>query len=57
MKSEDNRDLDVAYNGYHGRGGPLTVQRSTWIGQLTYAFLEAGKLFGMILVHAVRQKT
>ena len=47
MKSEDNRDPDVAFNGYHGRGGPLTVQRSVWIGKLAYAFLAAAKIFGM----------
>ena len=52
IKSEDNRDLDVAFNGYHGRGGPLTVQRSTWIGQLTYAFLEAAKMFGYPVLDA-----
>ena len=46
IKAEDNRDPDVAFNGYHGRGGPLTVQRSTWVGKLAYAFLEAGQLFG-----------
>lgn len=46
MRSEDNRDPDVAYNGYHGRGGPLTVQRSVWRSPLARAFAEAGRLFG-----------
>lgn len=46
IRSEDNQDPDIAYNGYHGRGGPLTVGRSKMISPLAYAFIEAGKLFG-----------
>lgn len=52
IKAEDNRDLDIAFNGFHGRGGPLTVQRSTWIGQLAFAFLETAKLFGYPILDA-----
>lgn len=47
IKAEDNRDLDIAFNGYHGQGGPLTIQRSTWIGKIAFALLEAAKEFGM----------
>ena len=50
IKSEDNQDADIAYNGYHGRGGPLTVKRSKMISPLAYAFIEAGKLFGKLLL-------
>lgn len=46
MKAEDNRDPDIAFNGFHGRGGPLTVQRSTWIGQLAKAFLLSVQQLG-----------
>lgn len=46
IRAEDNQDPDIAYNGYHGRGGPLTVQRSKTISPLSYTFVEAGKLFG-----------
>lgn len=46
IKAEDNHDASVAYNGYHGRGGPLTVERISWVSKLSYAFLEAVRLFG-----------
>ncbi len=46
IKSEDNQDPEIAYNGYHGRGGPLTVKRGKMISPLAYAFVEAGKTFG-----------
>lgn len=46
MRSEDNQDPDIAYNGYHGRGGPLTVKRSKMRSPLADTFIEAGKMFG-----------
>lgn len=46
IRSEDNQDPDIAYNGYHGRGGPLTVGRSKVHSPLADAFIQAGKLFG-----------
>ena len=48
IRSEDNRDLDVAFNGYHGQGGPITVQRSPFVSPLAYTFLEAGNQFGRL---------
>lgn len=47
IRAEDNQDPDIAYNGFHGRGGPLTVQRSKMVSPLAYTFVEAGKQFGM----------
>ncbi|XP_027204472.2 glucose dehydrogenase [FAD, quinone]-like [Dermatophagoides pteronyssinus] len=46
IRAEDNQDPDIAYNGFHGRGGPLTVQRSKMVSPLAYTFVEAGKQFG-----------
>ncbi|XP_054157432.1 glucose dehydrogenase [FAD, quinone]-like [Oppia nitens] len=46
LKSEDNRDPNFAYNGYHGRGGPLTVQTSKTISPVAHAFVESGKYLG-----------
>ncbi len=49
LKSEDNRDPSLAFNGYHGRGGPLTVQTSKLISPIAQAFVEAGKYLGNYL--------
>ncbi|KAF7493593.1 Glucose dehydrogenase -like protein [Sarcoptes scabiei] len=46
IRSEDNQDPQYAYNGFHGRGGPLTVQTSRTISPLAHTFIEAGKYFG-----------
>ncbi|XP_013774047.1 glucose dehydrogenase [FAD, quinone]-like [Limulus polyphemus] len=46
LKSEDNRNPDIAYNGYHGRGGPLTVETPAYISPLGHRFVEAGKILG-----------
>ncbi|XP_067122989.1 glucose dehydrogenase [FAD, quinone]-like [Centruroides vittatus] len=46
IRSEDNRDPEIAYNGYHGRDGPLTVSTPPFVTDLTFAFLEAGRRFG-----------
>lgn len=47
IRSEDNQDPQYAYNGFHGRGGPLTVQTSRTISPLAHTFIEAGKYFGI----------
>ncbi|XP_077528862.1 glucose dehydrogenase [FAD, quinone]-like [Haemaphysalis longicornis] len=46
MKSEDNRDPAVAYNGYHGRGGYLTVTSPPYASPLAHAFVAAGTTLG-----------
>lgn len=45
-KSEDNQDPDIAYNGYHGRGGLMNVKRTPYKSPMAYTFLEAGKSLG-----------
>ncbi|UYV79111.1 hypothetical protein LAZ67_17001150 [Cordylochernes scorpioides] len=44
LKSEDNRDPDIAFNGYHGVGGPLSVSRPPYKTPIADAFEEAGSL-------------
>ncbi|KAI2796476.1 hypothetical protein BLOT_015768 [Blomia tropicalis] len=46
IKAEDVRDPDLAINGYHGTKGPLTVQRTTWMSQLSHTFIDSVKMFG-----------
>ncbi|XP_076324815.1 glucose dehydrogenase [FAD, quinone]-like [Tachypleus tridentatus] len=46
LKAEDNRDPSLANNGFHGRGGYLTVSTPPHVMPLAYAFIEAGKTFG-----------
>ncbi|XP_064487043.1 glucose dehydrogenase [FAD, quinone]-like isoform X2 [Ornithodoros turicata] len=46
LKSEDNTDPDIPDNGYHSRGGYLTVSRSPYSTPLAEAFLEAGEHMG-----------
>ncbi|XP_015785701.1 glucose dehydrogenase [FAD, quinone]-like isoform X1 [Tetranychus urticae] len=46
LKAEDNRDANIAYNGYHGRGGPLTVQSSPYLSPLGAAWPAAGHILG-----------
>lgn len=46
LKSEDNRDPSIAYNGYHGRGGYLTVETPQYDSALRKAWLESGGYFG-----------
>ncbi|XP_037581983.1 glucose dehydrogenase [FAD, quinone]-like [Dermacentor silvarum] len=46
IKSEDNRDPVIAHNGYHGRGGYLTVSTPPYASPLAHAFVEAGETLG-----------
>ncbi|CAK9250114.1 unnamed protein product, partial [Sphagnum jensenii] len=46
IKSEDNRDPNIAYNGYHGVGGLLTVSSPPDASPIAVAFPEAGKHLG-----------
>ncbi|XP_013775330.1 glucose dehydrogenase [FAD, quinone]-like [Limulus polyphemus] len=46
LKSEDNRNPEIAYNGYHGRGGLLTVETPNYISPLGHSFVEGGKTLG-----------
>ncbi|CAG2104016.1 unnamed protein product [Medioppia subpectinata] len=46
IKSEDNRDPSIAYNGYHGVGGHLTVSSPPDASPIATAFPEAGKHLG-----------
>ncbi|XP_022254991.1 glucose dehydrogenase [FAD, quinone]-like [Limulus polyphemus] len=46
LKAGDNRDPLLANNGFHGRGGHLTVSNPPHVMPLAYAFIEAGKTFG-----------
>ena len=50
LKSEDNRDPSIAYNGYHGRGGYLTVETPQYDSLLRKAWLESGSYFGYDMV-------
>ncbi|RWS18843.1 glucose dehydrogenase (acceptor)-like protein 3, partial [Leptotrombidium deliense] len=46
IKSEDNRDASIAYNGYHGVGGYLTVSTPAERTPIAKAFVEAGNYLG-----------
>ncbi|KAI1286912.1 Glucose dehydrogenase -like protein [Halotydeus destructor] len=46
LKSEDNRDPSIAYNGYHSVGGYLTVSSPPDVTPIAVAFPEAGKHLG-----------
>lgn len=46
MKSEDNTDTRLLTNGYHGRGGPLTVASLTDPTELGRVLPEAGRYLG-----------
>ncbi|RWS11935.1 glucose dehydrogenase (acceptor)-like protein 3 [Dinothrombium tinctorium] len=46
LKSEDNRDEDIASNGYHSTGGYLTVERPPYITPVGKAFPAAGAFLG-----------
>ncbi|RWS00049.1 glucose dehydrogenase (acceptor)-like protein 3 [Dinothrombium tinctorium] len=46
IKSEDNRDPSIAFNGFHGIGGYLTVSTPPDPSQIALAFPEAGKFLG-----------
>ncbi|XP_064490015.1 glucose dehydrogenase [FAD, quinone]-like [Ornithodoros turicata] len=46
IKSEDNRDASIAFNGYHGRGGYLTVSTPPYASPLAHAFVESGMTLG-----------
>ncbi|XP_076334605.1 glucose dehydrogenase [FAD, quinone]-like isoform X2 [Tachypleus tridentatus] len=48
LKSEDNRDPLYAFNGYHGIGGPQTVDTPPYISPLGQAFVEAGMSLGYL---------
>ncbi|RWS11944.1 glucose dehydrogenase (acceptor)-like protein 3, partial [Dinothrombium tinctorium] len=42
LKSEDNTDPKIAYNGYHGIGGYLTISTSPWLTPLGVLWPAAG---------------
>jgi choline dehydrogenase-like flavoprotein len=46
IKSEDNRNPYLTNSPYHGKGGLLTVQETTWNSPLAAAFIKAGKEMG-----------
>ncbi|XP_035224994.1 glucose dehydrogenase [FAD, quinone]-like [Stegodyphus dumicola] len=46
LKSEDNRNPEIALNGYHGTGGYLTVSTPPFVTPLGYAFEEAAQYLG-----------
>ncbi|XP_074599838.1 glucose dehydrogenase [FAD, quinone]-like [Brevipalpus obovatus] len=46
LKSEDNADQEIAFNGYHRRGGLLGIERSPFTSDLSKIWLEAGKYLG-----------
>ena len=46
LKSEDNRDPNVASNGYHNTGGYLTVESLPEQTPISHAFIDAGKHLG-----------
>ncbi|CAN8022927.1 unnamed protein product [Ixodes persulcatus] len=46
LKSEDNRDPEIAFNGYHGRGGYLTVSTAPYTSPLAHAFVASGMALG-----------
>ncbi|CAN7939647.1 unnamed protein product [Ixodes hexagonus] len=46
LRSEHNRDPDIARNGHHGHSGPLSVMRAPYATPLARAFLEAGRHLG-----------
>lgn len=57
LKSEDNRDLEVARNGYHATGGPLTVNTISDPFPITAAFPLAGHYLGYPIadIHGAKQ--
>lgn len=44
-------------DGYHGKGGPLSVEDRTWTSHLPEAFVEAGRQLGFqsVDVNGVQQ--
>ncbi|XP_055934671.1 glucose dehydrogenase [FAD, quinone]-like [Argiope bruennichi] len=46
LKSEDNTDPEIANNGYHGKGGLLTVSNIQYNSTLMQTFIAAGKELG-----------
>lgn len=46
LKAEDNQDPFYAYNGYHNRGGPLTVETPPNPTEIAKAFLVSGNQIG-----------
>ncbi|XP_076333084.1 glucose dehydrogenase [FAD, quinone]-like [Tachypleus tridentatus] len=46
LKSEDNRDPSIANNGYHGKGGYLTVSTPPYATPLAHAFVAGGSSLG-----------
>lgn len=46
LRSEHNRDPDIAFNGHHGTDGPLSVMRAPHHTPVAEAFVEAGRQMG-----------
>lgn len=46
LRSEHNRDPDIAANGHHGTQGPLSVMRSPYRTPVAEAFVESGRQMG-----------
>ncbi|XP_071036353.1 glucose dehydrogenase [FAD, quinone] [Parasteatoda tepidariorum] len=46
LKSEDNRNPETAYSGYHGIGGHLTVSTPPHVTPLGYAFEQSALYLG-----------
>ncbi|XP_023240782.1 glucose dehydrogenase [FAD, quinone]-like [Centruroides sculpturatus] len=46
LKSEDNRDPSLAFNGFHNTGGYLTVSSPSFATPLAHAFVASGKYLG-----------
>ncbi|CAH4028118.1 unnamed protein product [Pieris brassicae] len=46
IKSEDNRQMHDVDDGYHGTGGPLTVEQFPYHPPLSHSLLKAGEELG-----------
>lgn len=50
VKLEDNTDPDIAHNGFHGIGGPVTVGRAPYTSPIQQAIVQAAHSLGYPLV-------
>ncbi|CAL1262986.1 unnamed protein product [Larinioides sclopetarius] len=50
IKMEDNRNAEYLLNGYHGMGGPLTVEKPKYQAEVKSPILEAAQKLGFKIV-------
>ncbi|XP_055934440.1 glucose dehydrogenase [FAD, quinone]-like [Argiope bruennichi] len=50
MKLEDNRDPEYLANGYHSRGGPVTIEKPRYDSIIKEPIFESAKMFGYKVV-------